>query len=72
MAPSQLNLFASGRPQASDYRDIVPRTPHSRSGRAEEAITEADADDEDDASYASYRQQQAEPLLVSSASATFP
>ncbi|KAJ3552115.1 hypothetical protein NM688_g4324 [Phlebia brevispora] len=55
MSPPQLNFFASGRPQASEYQYIVPRTPHSRSGHAEEAITE-----------------QSEPLLVSSASATFP
>lgn len=72
MAPSQLNFFASGRPQSSDYHDIVPRTPHSRSGHAEEAVTQADLDDEDAAAFATYRQQQSEPLLVSSASPTFP
>ena len=53
MAPSQLNFFASGRPQSSDYHDIVPRTPHSRSGHAEEAVTQADLDDEDAAAASS-------------------
>lgn len=71
MAPGPLNLLASGRPQKSDYRLLTPRTPHSRMGRAEEAVTDADLD-EDAGSYASYRQQQAEPLLVSSASSSFP
>ena len=72
MAPSPLNFLASGRPPQPDYQQLTPRTPHSRSGRAEEAITEADLDDEDAGTYASYRQQQSEPLLMSSASTSFP
>ena len=71
MAPGRLNFLASGRPTSSDYSQLTPRTPHSRSGHAEEAITEADID-EDAGAYASYRQQQSEPLLVSSADTSFP
>ncbi|KIP11158.1 hypothetical protein PHLGIDRAFT_100112 [Phlebiopsis gigantea 11061_1 CR5-6] len=71
MAPGRLNFLASGRPSSSDYSQLTPRTPHSRSGHAEEAITEADIDEDADA-YASYRQQQSEPLLVSSADTSFP
>lgn len=71
MAPGPLNLLSSGRSQSFDYQQLTPRTPHSRSGRAEEAITEVDLD-EDAGNFASYRQQQAEPLLMSSASSSFP
>lgn len=71
MAPNRLNFLASGRPLPPDYQQLTPRTPHSRSGHAEEAITEADLD-EDAGSHASYRQQQSEPLLASSASSSFP
>lgn len=69
-----LNLLASGRlttPSRSDHQPLTPRTPHSRSAYAEEAITDADLDD-DAVTYATYRQQQAQPLLSSSASTSFP
>ncbi len=70
-SPEPLSFLASGRPDPSEYQYIVPRTPHSRSGRAEEAVTETELDD-DAESYATYRQQQSEPLLASSASSSFP
>ncbi|KAI0706126.1 hypothetical protein BC835DRAFT_1312469 [Cytidiella melzeri] len=65
------NLSASSRPDNADY-NIVPRTPHSRSGRAEEGFTEDDLQDHDALSYATYRRQQTEPLLASSSSSSFP
>jgi hypothetical protein len=71
MSASPLNLLASWRPDNVDY-NVVPRTPHSRSGRAEEGFTENDFHDEDAPSFANYRQQQTEPLLASSTSTTFP
>ncbi|KAH8998774.1 hypothetical protein EDB86DRAFT_2802716 [Lactarius hatsudake] len=51
---------------------LTPRTPHSRAGRAEEAFTEHEMDQFGDGDYREYTQQQSEPLLTSSASATFP
>ncbi|EKM61568.1 uncharacterized protein PHACADRAFT_135336 [Phanerochaete carnosa HHB-10118-sp] len=71
MPSGPLSISASGRLSASDYQPLTPRTPHSRSGYAEDAITDADLD-ENAGSYASYRQQQSEPLLASSASPSFP
>ncbi|GJE89491.1 hypothetical protein PsYK624_055920 [Phanerochaete sordida] len=74
MPVDPLNFVASGRLSTSrnSYQPLTPRTPHSRSGRAEEAITDLDLDDDDAGSYATYRQQQAEPLLASSTSPSFP
>ena len=71
MAPPKLDFFASGRPSPSDYHSITPRTPHSRAGRAEEAVTDVDLNDNDHSEFAAWRQQQAEPLLRSSASDSF-
>ncbi len=51
---------------------LTPRTPHSRAGRAEEAFTELEMDQFGDSDYREYTQQQSEPLLTSSASASFP
>ncbi|KAJ7897235.1 hypothetical protein B0H14DRAFT_397637 [Mycena olivaceomarginata] len=53
---------------------LVPRTPHSRAGRAEEAYSAAELEqiDFDDDDYGSAVQQQNEPLLSSSASNSFP
>ncbi|KAF8273820.1 hypothetical protein EI94DRAFT_1563217 [Lactarius quietus] len=52
---------------------LTPRTPHSRAGRAEEAFTELEMDQFGDSDYREYTlQQQSEPLLASSDSATFP
>jgi hypothetical protein len=51
---------------------LTPRTPHSRSGRAEEAFTEIELEQYGDSDYHEYAQQQREPLLASSTSADFP
>lgn len=51
---------------------LTPRTPHSRSGRAEEAFTEIELEQYGDSDYHEYTQQQQEPLLASSSSAGFP
>jgi len=51
---------------------LTPRTPHSRSGRAEEAFTEIELEQYGDIDYREYPQQQREPLLASSTSAGFP
>lgn len=69
-------FFVSGRPSRTDYQALTPRTPHSRSGRAEEGITEVglDAVHEDEVDdYRTRLQQQSEPLLAGSGdSGTFP
>ena len=52
---------------------LTPRTPHSRAGRAEEALTEFELEqygDGDDREHT--LQQQSEPLLASSTSDSFP
>jgi hypothetical protein len=54
------------------YDPLTPRTPHSRSGRAEEAFTEIELEQCGDSDYREYAQQQQEPLLASSSSAGFP
>lgn len=52
---------------------LTPRTPHSRSGRAEEAFTEIELEQYGDGDYREHvHEQQREPLLASSASASFP
>src|SRR5713101_1227101 len=51
---------------------LTPRTPHSRSGRAEEAFTEIELEQYGDGDYREYTQQQQEPLLASSSTAGFP
>ena len=51
---------------------LTPRTPHSRSGRAEEAFTEIELEQYGDSDYQEYAHQQQEPLLASSTSAGFP
>jgi hypothetical protein len=45
---------------------LTPRTPHSRAGRAEEALHEIELDPVGDDEYRAYRQQQMQPLLPSS------
>jgi hypothetical protein len=70
MPPRLSNLpSASARLQ---YDPLTPRTPHSRSGRAEEAFTEIELEQYGDSDYHEYAQQQREPLLASSTSAGFP
>jgi len=51
---------------------LTPRTPHSRSGRAEEAFSEIELEQFGDSDYHEYAQQQREPLLASSTSVDFP
>lgn len=51
---------------------LTPRTPHSRSGRAEEAFTEIELEQYGDSDHHEYAQQQREPLLASSTSEGFP
>jgi hypothetical protein len=52
-SPKPLKDLASGRIQSSNYHTLTPRTPHSRSGQAEEALggieLEQYVDDEDQA-----------------------
>ncbi|KAI0078848.1 hypothetical protein K474DRAFT_1618467 [Panus rudis PR-1116 ss-1] len=75
MSPPPIQtLFASRTPRRSEYHALTPRTPHSRSGRAEEGFTDLDIDhsqEEDDQEYTSYKQQQSEPLLASSTGSAF-
>lgn len=71
--PTPLRNPASGRTQLSDYQSLTPRTPHSRSGRAEEALGAIEIEKyEDDDRRAYQQQQQSEPLLVSSSTPLFP
>jgi hypothetical protein len=71
--PRPLTNVATGRPQSSDYQSLTPRTPHSLAGRAEEALGEIELEEIDnDSDDRDYIQQQAEPLLASSASDSFP
>ncbi|KAF9469629.1 hypothetical protein BDZ94DRAFT_1278821 [Collybia nuda] len=71
--PRPLTNLTSARP-TTDYQQLTPRTPHSRSGRAEEGYTEFELQqlNENDDDYATETQQQAVPLLSSSASDSFP
>ena len=70
MPPRLSNLpSASARFQSEP---LTPRTPRSRSGRAEEAFTEIELEQYGDGEYREYAQQQREPLLASSTSASFP
>ncbi|KAL5533636.1 hypothetical protein ACEPAG_96 [Sanghuangporus baumii] len=59
---------------AGSEQVLTPRTPRSRAGRAEEALYDADGDE--NAQFANYYEMdevhQRAPLLASSASATFP
>ena len=71
MPPHLENIpSASARIQPSQ---LTPRTPHSRAGRAEEALTEFELEqygDRDDRAHT--LQQQSEPLLASSTGDSFP
>ncbi|KAG7099970.1 hypothetical protein E1B28_001763 [Marasmius oreades] len=61
--------------QSVDYSSqsqLTPRTPHSRSGRAEEAYGEVEIDGVDELQEGDMRNMQNVPLLRSSASDTFP
>ena len=67
--PSPLKNLATGQSEYSHYQILTPRTPHSLSGQAEEALGDAELEPYDDDGH---YQQQSEPLLASSASASFP
>ncbi|KZT27677.1 hypothetical protein NEOLEDRAFT_1110503 [Neolentinus lepideus HHB14362 ss-1] len=69
--PAPLHNLVTGRSVSDQYQSLTPRTPHSRAGRAEEAVDELRLDN-GDSEYRTYQQQQAEPLLRSSASDSFP
>ena len=71
MPPRLSNIpIASARLQSEP---LTPRTPHSRSGRAEEGFTEIELEQYGDGDYREHTlQQQSEPLLASSTSASFP
>ncbi|KAF5385381.1 hypothetical protein D9615_001072 [Tricholomella constricta] len=72
--PRPLTNITSARSNPPEYQSLTPRTPHSRSGRAEEGYTEFELQqlNENDDDYGDPGQQQAVPLLSSSASDTFP
>lgn len=70
--PQPLQNLSTARPQPSEYQSLTPRTPHSRSGQAEEALGDIELDQYGDDDHKTYRQQQSEPLLASSSSASFP
>lgn len=70
--PPPLKNLATGRSEHSDYQILTPRTPHSRAGQAEEALGDIELEPYDDDEHRTYHQQQSEPLLASSASASFP
>ena len=74
MPPPHLQNLSSARAYSGNNQALTPRTPHSRAGRAEEAFTEVELEQFGDDEYRAYSdvQQQSEPLLASSASATFP
>ncbi|TFY82435.1 hypothetical protein EWM64_g1571, partial [Hericium alpestre] len=74
MPPHPLHNLSSAREYREDGQSLTPRTPHSKAGRAEEAFTEQELQEFGDDEHRSYSaaQQQSEPLLASSASATFP
>ncbi|KAG5644143.1 hypothetical protein DXG03_009037 [Asterophora parasitica] len=69
--PVPLKNISSARSNPPEYQALTPRTPHSRSGRAEEGYTDFElqhvSEHDDD-----YAQHQAVPLLSSSAEETFP
>ncbi|KAH9942942.1 hypothetical protein B0H21DRAFT_695748 [Amylocystis lapponica] len=73
------DIFVSGwtSQRRTSQQPITPRTPHTRSGRAEEGLTDVQLDElrthsEDENGYLAVSEQQAEPLLRSSASSSFP
>ncbi|KAF8079154.1 hypothetical protein FPV67DRAFT_1616794 [Lyophyllum atratum] len=72
--PRPLTNIASARPSPPGYQVLTPRTPHTRSGRAEEGYTEFELEQvtEHDDDYRELGQHQAVPLLSSSASESFP
>jgi len=72
MPPPRLQNIPTTSARAQSGQ-LTPRTPHSRAGRAEEALTAFELEqygDGDDQGHA--LQQQSEPLLASSTSDSFP
>lgn len=74
--PRPLTNISSARSNHPEFQVLTPRTPHSRSGRAEEGYTEFElqqiSEQDDDFGSGTQRQQQSVPLLSSSASDSFP
>ncbi|KAG6865105.1 hypothetical protein C0991_005066 [Blastosporella zonata] len=70
--PRSLSTVTSARPSAPDDQLVTPRTPHSRSGRAEEAYTEFELQQLSEITDEWQEQHQSVPLLSSSASDSFP
>ncbi|RDB29466.1 hypothetical protein Hypma_016066 [Hypsizygus marmoreus] len=73
--PRPLTNVASAHASAPEQPALTPRTPHSRSGRAEEGYTEFELQqitDNDEYHDNEMRQHQSVPLLSSSASESFP
>ncbi|THH00997.1 hypothetical protein EW145_g6998 [Phellinidium pouzarii] len=80
--PEPLQSTSTAYSASHDYQALTPRTPFSRAGRAEEARHGLEINTADDeyvfdavhggSPYATSSQQQQEPLLASSASASFP
>jgi hypothetical protein len=71
--PSPLENVASAIQYPSDHRSLTPRTPHSRSGRAEEGIREAELEEVELEEIEQYRaqNQQSVPLLNGSSDNSF-
>ncbi|KAG6817556.1 hypothetical protein H0H87_006933 [Tephrocybe sp. NHM501043] len=67
-------LPSTARPSVPDDQLLTPRTPHSRSGRAEEAYTEFELQQlsEINDDWHEHGHHQSVPLLASSASDSFP
>lgn len=73
--PRPLTNLTSARPNTTgSYQQLTPRTPHTRSGTAEEGYTEFELQQlsENDNDYATESHQQTVPLLTSSAGESFP
>lgn len=72
MPPPRLQNIPTASARAQPGQ-LTPRTPHSRAGRAEEALTEFELEQYGDGGDQEHPlQQQSEPLLASSTSDSFP
>ena len=74
MPPSPQDISISTASARRPSGQLTPRTPRSRAGRAEEALTEIEMEQYGggDEHEHTLQQQQSEPLLVSSTSDSFP
>ncbi|EAU92306.2 hypothetical protein CC1G_00525 [Coprinopsis cinerea okayama7 len=72
--PSPLNFSSARYNGDNEYNSLTPRTPHSRTARAEGGFAKldiSDANDDFDDSQVAYAQHQSAPLLHSSTSPRF-